>query len=314
MRRAEGNMVVTHDRVREFSRRAEISARGLKRPLLIEFQPRDRVCHHLKTRLHLPHRGPEPVKRLPIHVLAVCVRRVLHRAEDRNPGGLEVRRLPLDVLESPGVFLLRALVLAVCLGLSIMLGAAAPESDADEVPPFRFTGRMGQGVCDTLWVWAHHLDEARQDVLTEQSLQAARRAEPAPSADDDRTPNAASSLICFLGEEVPYRQGEPADITAPDGYASTWVGTGCVSDNANTYFIGHNPGVFERVMDLEIGDKITVFDDDGASRTYYVFDTLFLPNGSNYFVYEGRIAPTGETITLQTCTGDNQRVRCVMAR
>ena len=207
-----------------------------------------------------------------------------------------------------------ALVLAVCLGLSIMLGAAAPESDADEVPPFRFTGRMGQGVCDTLWVWAHHLDEARQDVLTEQSLQAARRAEPAPSADDDRTPNAASSLICVLGEEVPYRQGEPADITAPDGYASTWVGTGCVSDNANTYFIGHNPGVFERVMDLEIGDKITVFDDDSASRTYYVFDTLFLPNGSNYFVYEGRIAPTGETITLQTCTGDNQRVRCVMAR
>ena len=120
--------------------------------------------------------------------------------------------------------------------------------------------------------------------------------------------------VFFLGEEVPYRQGEPADITAPDGYASTWVGTGCVSDNANTYFIGHNPGVFERVMDLEIGDKITVFDDDGASRTYYVFDTLFLPNGSNYFVYEGRIAPTGETITLQTCTGDNQRVRCVMAR
>ena len=135
-----------------------------------------------------------------------------------------------------------ALVLAVCLGLSIMLGAAAPESDADEVPPFRFTGRMGQGVCDTLWVWTHHLDEARQDVLTEQSLQAARRAEPAPSADDDRTPNAASSLICFLGEEVPYRQGEHAvsvsgldekdeasefrgnivseDITAPDTWYS----------------------------------------------------------------------------------------------
>ena len=113
---------------------------------------------------------------------------------------------------------------------------------------------------------------------------------------------------------MPYRQGEPADITAPDGYASTWVGTGCVSDNANTYFIGHNPGVFERVMDLEIGDKVTVFDDDGDSRTYYVFDALFLPNGSNYFVYESRIAPTGETITLQTCTGDNQQVRCVMAR
>lgn len=207
-----------------------------------------------------------------------------------------------------------ALVLAVCLGLSVLPGAAAPQEGASEVPPFRFTGRFGQGVCDTLWVWAHRLDEASQDVLAEQALQAARQAEPAPAGDDDGTPDSASSLICFLGEEVPYRQGEPADITAPDGYASTWVGTGCVSDNANTYFIGHNPGVFERVMDLEIGDKVTVFDDDGDSRTYYVFDALFLPNGSNYFVYEGRIAPTGETITLQTCTGDNQQVRCVMAR
>lgn len=134
-----------------------------------------------------------------------------------------------------------ALVLAVCLGLSIMLGAAAPQGDESEVPPFRFTGRFGQGVCDTLWVWTHRLDEASQDVLTEQALQAARQAEPAPAGDDDGTPDSASSLICFLGEEVPYRQGEPADITAPDGYASTWVGTGCVSDNANTYFIGHNP-------------------------------------------------------------------------
>ncbi len=133
-----------------------------------------------------------------------------------------------------------------------------------------------------------------------------------PTTTERPMPQAASSASS--ARKCPYRQGEPADITAPDGYASTWVGTGCVSDNANTYFIGHNPGVFERVMDLEIGDKITVFDDDGASRTYYVFDTLFLPNGSNYFVYEGRIAPTGETITLQTCTGDNQRVRCVMAR
>lgn len=271
-----------------------------------------------------------------------------------------------------------ALVLAVCLGLFALLGAAAPAEDAGEEPPFRFTGRFGQGVCDTLWVWAHRLDEASQDVLTEQALHAARQADAASAADaaaqaqaaelseDERygdevaasraaqaeaeaealhaadvaaadgdaaasgsshesseAPASSSqeaavgspaNLICFLGEEVPYRQGGPADTSAPEGYASTWVGTGRVSDNANTYFIGHNPGVFARVMDLDVGDKITVFDDTGASRTYYVFDTLFLPNRSNYFVYEGRIAPDGETITLQTCTGDNQRVRCVMAR
>lgn len=126
-------------------------------------------------------------------------------------------------------------------------------------------------------------------------------------------PQAASSASS--ARKCPIARASQPTSPRPTGYASTWVGhRDAVSDNANTYFIGHNPGVFERVMDLEIGDKITVFDDDGASRTYYVFDTLFLPNGSNYFVYEGRIAPTGETITLQTCTGDNQRVRCVMAR
>lgn len=208
-----------------------------------------------------------------------------------------------------------ALIIAACLGLSMLTGAAAPERDGEaETPPFRPTSHFAQGVRDALWICGHRLDEASQDVLTEQALQAARHAELAPSADDDRTPEAASSLICFLGEEVPYRQGGPADTSAPVGYASTWVGTGCVSDNANTYFIGHNPGVFARIMDLDVGDKITVFEDEGASRTYYVFDTLFLPNKANYFVYEGRIAPAGETVTLQTCTGDNQRVRCVMAR
>ena len=98
---------MTHERVRELGRRTEVPAGGLKRPLLIEFQTRDRMRHHLETPFHLPHRGPEPVKRLAIHVLAVGVRRVLHRVDDRNPGSLKVRRLPLDVLESPGVLLLR---------------------------------------------------------------------------------------------------------------------------------------------------------------------------------------------------------------
>lgn len=260
-----------------------------------------------------------------------------------------------------------ALIIAACLGLSVLTGAAAPERGGEaETPPFRPTGHFAQGVRDALWICGHRLDEASQDVLTEQALQAARQASgeiPTPDGEqlesagrytkdvassrnaqesaerealrtsqtpatdssgqppaDGATGEAASStkgpasLICFLGEEVPFRQGTPADAAAPVGYASTWVGTGCVSDNANTYFIGHNPGVFARVMDLNIGDKITVFDDEGASRTYYVFDTLFLPNKANYFVYEGRIAPAGETITLQTCSGDNQRVRCVMAR
>lgn len=162
---------------------------------------------------------------------------------------------------------------------------------------------------------------AAQEAAAKEIIRAADDAEHAivgSSVPKSEAPPAAkpapANLLCFLGEEVPFQQGGPADIAAPNGYASTWVGTGRVTDNANTYFIGHNPGVFARVMDLELGDKITVFDDTGASRTYHVFDTLILPNGSNYFVYEGRIAPMGETITLQTCCADNRHVRCVMAR
>lgn len=122
------------------------------------------------------------------------------------------------------------------------------------------------------------------------------------------------NTLYFQGEYVPFAQGSPADTTAPALTASTWVSTGDVDDGENTYFIGHNPGVFARVMDLEIGDKITVWDASGAKRTYYVFDILTLPNATNYYRYEGRIAPRGETITLQTCCADEKNVRCVMAR
>lgn len=123
-----------------------------------------------------------------------------------------------------------------------------------------------------------------------------------------------TSTLYFRDVYVPFIQGSPEDITAPSRTASTWGGTGDVSDNQNTYFIGHNPGVFNEVMNLQIGDEITVWDASGKKRTYYVFDTLTLPNASNYYTYEARIAPLGETITLQTCCADNKNVRCVMAR
>ena len=121
-------------------------------------------------------------------------------------------------------------------------------------------------------------------------------------------------MLHFLGEYIPFEQGDPTDTTAPAKTASTWISDGTVDDGENTYFIGHNPGVFSAVMDLEVGDKVTVWDPRGKKRTYYVFDTLTIPNASNYFKYEGRIAPLGETITLQACCGDNKTVRCVMAR
>lgn len=137
---------------------------------------------------------------------------------------------------------------------------------------------------------------------------------PSKKGISDQSSKPRKSMIRFNGKYVSYVQGSPADETAPATTAAAWVSDGNVADNENTYFIGHNPGVFSGVMDLELGDKITVWDGKGRSRTYYVFDVLTLPNQSNYFRYEGRIAPTGESITLQTCCADNKHVRCVMAR
>ncbi|MEC4184652.1 sortase [Adlercreutzia sp. R21] len=134
--------------------------------------------------------------------------------------------------------------------------------------------------------------------------------ETTPAAPTPRT-----NTIYFHGEYIPFVQGNPADMTAPKSrVASTWIGEGDVNDGQNTYFIGHNPGVFSSVMNLQLGDEIVVWDATGASRSYFVFDALVLPNASNYFAYESRLSPTGESITLQTCVADNQNVRCVMAR
>lgn len=154
------------------------------------------------------------------------------------------------------------------------------------------------------------VDSTGEPAASDNTPAAAAEKKPSKSASSKKRKN----TIRFNGEYVSYVQGSPADETAPEATAAAWVSNGDVTDNENTYFIGHNPGVFSGVMNLDVGDKVTVWDGKGRSRTYYVFDVLTLPNQSNYFRYEGRIAPTGESITLQTCCADNKHVRCVMAR
>ena len=64
------------------------------------------------------------------------------------------------------------------------------------------------------------------------------------------------------------------------------------------------------------GYRLYGADDARVNATIPAAEVEMKKAGKSYApnLYEGRIAPTGETITLQTCTGDNQRVRCVMAR
>lgn len=167
--------------------------------------------------------------------------------------------------------------------------------------------------------------EAAARAQAEEDAARAFRASEAVIITDDETPMAASpnasssstmtpGSLRVLGQVISFAQGSCYDSTAPDGYASTWLGNGSVTDGYNTYFIGHNPGIFAPVMDLQPGDVVTVCDESGATRDYTVFDTTIVPKRSNYYDYEDRIAPVGETITLQTCCPGDATVRCVMAR
>lgn len=202
--------------------------------------------------------------------------------------------------------------------------------DADEQRRLEALNARGQSAAEKHQASAAAAAASASDKKTAKSSSKAQAAE---AIDDGATPLASgtdapassakapskkaskrTSTLHFLNEYVPFVQGTSDDTTAPARTASTWGGTGDVNDNQNTYFIGHNPGVFNEVMNLQIGDEITVWDASGKKRTYYVFDTLTLPNATNYYTYETRIAPLGETITLQTCCADNKNVRCVMAR
>ncbi len=87
------------------------------------------------------------------------------------------------------------------------------------------------------------------------------------------------------------------------------------SPTTRTPIIGHNPGVFERVMYPDIGAIRSPCSTTTRARapTTFPLTRSFYPTGRTTSSTRGPHQPTGETITLQTCTGDNQRVRCVMA-
>lgn len=58
--------------------------------------------------------------------------------------------------------------------------------------------------------------------------------------------------------------------TAPKNEAGLWYGEGIVDDNQLDYYIGHNPGVFDIVLELNISDEITVNDKCGEEKIYYI--------------------------------------------
>lgn len=99
-----------------------------------------------------------------------------------------------------------------------------------------------------------------------------------------------------------------AIIDANPNEGATWGGVPTQSgqDNANTHFIGHNPGIFKVLFSLNPGATISVTDVTGVITHYHVTqivtveDSGYTSAGKDYW---NQITGTdgGERITLQTC-------------
>lgn len=102
---------------------------------------------------------------------------------------------------------------------------------------------------------------------------------------------------------------------APRENCAVMVGSGSTTDELGSYFIGHNPGPFNCVYNLNYGDPVTVYDENENSRTYSVYDIFEVSQDSYFEDVVDRAMPGGETIAMQTCTGRNDNmVRILVAK
>ena len=126
-----------------------------------------------------------------------------------------------------------------------------------------------------------------------------------PAASTPRT-------LTMLGQTIPYVDSYNS-ASAPVETAGIWAGSESTTDGDWGYFVGHHPGVFNCVMDLQNGDAVQVCDNCGNKRTYHVISIYDIPNYTSYEELAADVESHGESITLQTCYGDNQHYRIVEA-
>lgn len=126
-------------------------------------------------------------------------------------------------------------------------------------------------------------------------------AAPDPSAAESSDRLAPRTLV-VAGAAVPYRDVRGG--TTPDAGAGLWLGSDSTSDDSWGYFVGHNPGSFAPVKELGIGSQVTVCDSGGATRAYTVRDVFTVEATATWKTIASRVTGYGESVILQTCTGD----------
>lgn len=100
----------------------------------------------------------------------------------------------------------------------------------------------------------------------------------------------------------------------PRSGAGLWYGSASTTDGTWGYFIGHNPGDFNCVLDLVEGDEIIVYDDDGNAYRYFVVLTFDVARYSTWGDVKDRVTGYGESVILQTCIDHTSGYRIVVAQ
>jgi hypothetical protein len=148
---------------------------------------------------------------------------------------------------------------------------------------------------------------------TTESIQETTPAAPA-------TPSLYPGSINILGEINSVIEYQGAS-SAPASSVGVWRGSLSCTDGSWGYLIGHNPGIFWNVINLGVGNTITVCDYSGNIQTYMVTTAFDMPNTTkmgwdncNLYNVNDELVYTnpnsGEQVVLQTCNG-NYNIRIV---
>lgn len=127
------------------------------------------------------------------------------------------------------------------------------------------------------------------------------------TTDSIQTANTPNTLI-YNEYKVPLIDCQDAAEAPFNNMAGFWSGNGSTTDNLPTHIIGHNPGIFSFVVNIQVGNTLTLIDRDGLKRQYTVYavmevnDDALDRNGVTQ--WDSIIDQPGESISLQTCIDD----------
>ena len=218
-------------------------------------------------------------------------------------------------------------LIAIMLAALTAMASARADAYNEPAPDFAQDNPVSQQVAETV-VYTYQEEAAAISMAVKESMtdgtdlrrsvEAAEKAVTEPMAEispegDAVDGNMEPGTISVAGDVVPF-QDSYESAAAPVCGAGLWMGSDSTTDGSWGYFIGHNPGDFTCVMALSTGDAVTVCDRDGNERTYRVIDTFDVPDTTYWEDISYKVDGYGESIVLQTCCGDGEHYRVVVAR